>query len=153
MDHIDRKILDLLQIDATLSVADLGERVGLSNGPCWRRVKRLEDEGYITRRVALLDRVKANVSMTVFVMIRTSRHSAEWLEMFRQAIESIPEIIGAWRLTGQEDYLLHIVVPDVSSYDDVYKRMIAKLEFADISASISMEVLKSTTAVPTSYIK
>ncbi|KQY13918.1 Lrp/AsnC family transcriptional regulator [Rhizobium sp. Root482] len=153
MDSLDRKILDLLQADATLPVSELAERIGLSNGPCWRRVKKLEDEGYISRRVALLDRTKANVSTTVFVMIRTSRHTVEWLELFRGAIEKIPEIIGAWRLTGQDDYLLHIVVPDVAMYDSVYKRMITQLEFSNISASISMEEIKSTTAVPTNYIK
>ena len=153
MDNLDRKILDLLQQDATMPIAELALALGLSNGPCWRRVKKLESEGYIARRVAILDRTKANVPTTVFVTIRTARHTLEWLKLFREAIDRIPEIIGAWRLTGQDDYLLQIVVPDVTTYDSVYKRIITQLEFSDISASISMEEIKCTTAVPTNYIK
>jgi Lrp/AsnC family transcriptional regulator len=152
MDAIDRKILDILQADATVPVATIADRVGLSAAPCWRRIKRLEDDGVIKRRVALVDRRKANVPMTLFVSVRTTRHAGQWLEDFRRVISDIPEIVEAWRLTGEVDYLLRIVVPDVDTYDVVYKRLINRLEFADISSAIAMEELKYTTAIPTDYL-
>ena len=152
MDAIDRKILDILQADATVPVAAIADRVGLSTAPCWRRIKRMEDEGVIKRRVALVDRRKANVPMTLFVSVRTTRHAGQWLEDFRRVISDIPEIVEAWRLTGEVDYLLRIVVPDVDTYDVVYKRLINRLEFADISSAIAMEELKYTTAIPTDYL-
>ena len=152
MDAIDRKILDILQVDATVPVATIADRVGLSAAPCWRRIKRLEDDGVIKRRVALVDRRKANVPMTLFVSVRTTRHAGQWLEDFRRVISDIPEIVEAWRLTGEVDYLLRIVVPDVDTYDVVYKRLINRLEFADISSAIAMEELKYTTAIPTDYL-
>lgn len=152
MDQIDRKILDLLQEDTTLPIATIAEKVGLSGAPCWRRIKRLEDEGVIRKRVALVDRRKANVPMTVFVSVRTTRHTLDWVKEFRRMVLDIPEIMEVWRLTGEIDYLLRIVVPDVDAYDAVYKRLINRLEFADISAAIAMEEMKYTTAVPTTYI-
>jgi Lrp/AsnC family transcriptional regulator len=152
MDAIDRKILDILQVDADVPVATIAERVGLSAAPCWRRIKRLEDEGVITRKVALVDRRKANVPMTLFVSVRTTRHAVEWLEGFRRVIADISEIVEAWRLTGEVDYLLRIVVPDIDAYDAVYKRLISRLEFADVSSAIAMEEMKFTTAIPTDYL-
>jgi Lrp/AsnC family transcriptional regulator len=152
MDAIDRKILDILQADATVPVAAIAEKVGLSAAPCWRRIKRMEDDGVIRRRVALVDRRKANVPMTLFVSVRTTRHVAQWLEDFRRVIADIAEIVEAWRLTGEVDYLLRIVVPDIDTYDVVYKRLINRLEFADISSAIAMEELKYTTAIPTDYL-
>jgi Lrp/AsnC family transcriptional regulator len=152
MDAIDRKILDILQADATVPVAMIADRVGLSAAPCWRRIKRMEDDGVIKRRVALVDRRKANVPMTLFVSVRTTRHAGQWLEDFRRVTSDIPEIVEAWRLTGEVDYLLRIVVPDIDTYDVVYKRLINRLEFADISSAIAMEELKYTTAIPTDYL-
>lgn len=152
MDQIDCKILDLLQDDATLAIASIAEKVGLSGAPCWRRIKRLEDAGVIRKRVALVDRRKANVPMTVFVSIRTTRHTVEWVKEFRRMVLDIPEIMEVWRLTGETDYLLRVVVPDVDAYDAVYNRLINRLEFADVSAAIAMEEMKYTTAVPTNYI-
>ncbi len=125
---------------------------GLSAAPCWRRIKRMEDDGVIRRRVALIDRRKANVPMTLFVSVRTTRHVVQWLEDFRRVISDIPEIVEAWRLTGEIDYMLRIVVPDVDAYDAVYKRLISKLEFADISSAIAMEEMKYTTAILTDYL-
>lgn len=148
LDAIDRRILRVLQEDAALPMADLGERVGLTAGPCWRRVKRLEEAGYIRARVALLDRGKLGLPMTVFMTIRTARHSADWVLGFREAVRDIPEIIEAWRLAGQDDYVLKIVVPDIAAYDAVYQTLIARVEFSDISSSIVMEELKNTTALP-----
>jgi Lrp/AsnC family transcriptional regulator len=126
--------------------------VGLSTAPCWRRIRRLEEDGVIVRRVALLNRRKTNVPMTVFVSVKAPRHAVEWLQAFRRAIADIPEIVEAWRLTGEADYLLRIVVPDVETYDAVYQRLIGKLEFSDISSAIAMEEMKYTTAIPTNYI-
>jgi Lrp/AsnC family transcriptional regulator len=152
MDAIDRKILDILQVDATVPVAAIAEKVGLSAAPCWRRIKRLEDDGVIKRRVALVDRRKAKVPMTLFVSVRTTRHAVQWVEDFRRVISDISEIVEAWRLTGEVDYLLRIVVPDVDAYDAVYKRLINRLEFADVSSAIAMEEMKYTTAIPTDYL-
>lgn len=153
LDAIDRKILDLLQLDAAISIASLGDKVGLSSGPCWRRVRRLEESGYITGRVALVDRRKLNVATVVFLKVKAPKHAAEWSEEFRAVVETFPEIVGAWRLTGDVDYLLRIVVPDVEAYDALYKRLIMRLEFSDLSASISMEEMKYSTAVPTLYAR
>jgi Lrp/AsnC family transcriptional regulator len=152
MDAIDRKILDILQVDATVPVATIAEKVGLSAAPCWRRIKRLDDDGVIKRRVALVDRRKAKVPMTLFVSVRTTRHAVQWVEDFRRVISDISEIVEAWRLTGEVDYLLRIVVPDVDAYDAVYKRLINRLEFADVSSAIAMEEMKYTTAIPTDYL-
>lgn len=153
IDALDRRILDVLQQDATLPVATIAERVGLSPAPCWRRIKKLEVSGIITRRVALIDRRKANVPTTVFVAVKAPRHAAEWSEAFRRVVEGFPEIVEAWRLTGEIDYLLRIVVPDIATYDAVYRRLIARLEFSNLSASIAMEEMKFTTAVPTIYME
>jgi len=152
MDAIDRKILDILQVDATVPVATIAEKVGLSAAPCWRRIKRMDDDGVIKRRVALVDRRKAKVPMTLFVSVRTTRHAVQWVEDFRRVISDISEIVEAWRLTGEVDYLLRIVVPDVDAYDAVYKRLINRLEFADVSSAIAMEEMKYTTAIPTDYL-
>jgi Lrp/AsnC family transcriptional regulator len=152
MDAADRKILDILQADASVSVATIAEKIGMSTAPCWRRIRKLEEDGVITRRVALLNRRKANVPMTVFVTVKAPRHAVEWLQAFRKLITDIPEIVEAWRLTGEADYQLRIVVPDIETYDVVYQRMISRLEFSDISSSIAMEEMKYTTAIPTSYI-
>jgi Lrp/AsnC family transcriptional regulator len=115
------------------------DQVELSAAPCWRRIKKLEEEGIIVRRVALIDRRKANVPMTVFVAVRAPRHASEWLDAFRKLIASVPEIVEAWRLTGDTDYLLRIIVPNIDAYDAVYQRMIARLEFSDVNFSIAME--------------
>ncbi|MCK9914355.1 Lrp/AsnC family transcriptional regulator [Microbacteriaceae bacterium K1510] len=152
MDAIDRKILDILQADASVPIATIAEKVGMSTAPCWRRIRKLEEDGVITRRVALLNRRKANVPMTVFVTVKAPRHAVEWLQAFRKLIANIPEIVEAWRLTGEADYQLRIVVPDIETYDVVYQRMISRLEFSDISSAIAMEEMKYTTAIPTNYI-
>ncbi|WP_341988916.1 Lrp/AsnC family transcriptional regulator [Azorhizobium sp. AG788] len=151
-DAIDCRILDLLQEDALMSAAAVADKVGLSPTPCWRRIKKLEDDGIILKRVALLDRRKVNVPLTVFVAVKAPRHAMEWLEAFRRVITDIPEIVEAWRLTGETDYLLRLVVPDIETYDAVYQRLISRLEFSNLSSSLAMEEMKFTTAVPTSYM-
>ena len=151
IDSIDRALLVALQKDAGEPVSAIAERIGISQSQCWRRIRRLEEDGTICRRVALLDRRKANVPLTVFVALRTARHSAEWLDGFRRAISPITEVVEAWRLTGRDDYLIKLVLPDVEAYDRVYQRLIEKVEFLDVSASIAMEEMKFTTEIPTTY--
>jgi len=151
LDAKDLGILGILQRDAMMPVAEIAEQVGLSTTPCWRRIQKLEAEGVIRRRVALLDPAALNVPVSVFVAVRTSRHSAEWLEQFRQALEGIPEIVEAYRMSGEIDYLLRVVVPDIAGYDAVYKRLIERIELADVTSSFSMEEMKHTTALPLDY--
>ncbi|TWG92478.1 Lrp/AsnC family transcriptional regulator [Mesorhizobium sp. J18] len=151
LDEIDRKILDILQRDSDRAVSAIAEEVNLSSTPCWRRIKRLEESGIIKRRVAIVDRRLMNVSMTIFIGIKAPRHEMSWLNAFRSLIEEIPEVVEAYRLTGATDYVIKVVVPDIETYDAVYKKMISKLEFSEINSSISMEEMKFTTAVPTSY--
>ena len=151
MDSLDRKILHLLQEDATLPVATIAERVGLTATPCWRRIQKLEEAGIIRRRVALLDRVRLKVGVTVFVAVRTNQHNMAWYERFARAVSEIDEIVGFYRMSGEVDYLLHVVVPDIAGYDAVYKRLIARIELSDVSSSFAMEVIKETTRLPLSY--
>lgn len=151
-DETDRRILDILQEDSDRPVTAIAEEVGLSPTPCWRRIKRLEEAGVIRGRVAVVDQRRANVPMTVFIGVKAPRHEMTWLTAFRALLEEIPEIVEAYRLTGDTDYILKVLVPDVASYDIVYKKMIQSLEFSEISASIAMEELKFTTAVPTAYL-
>jgi Lrp/AsnC family transcriptional regulator len=153
MDRLDRRILDLLQHDGSLTAADIAERVGLSKAPCWRRIQRLQETGVITRTVALLDAKALNVGTTVFVTIKTASHSAAWLEKFIRTVREIPEVTEIHRLSGEADYLLRIVVPDIDAYDDVYKSLIAGCDFSDVSASFSLETIKHTTALPLSYLR
>ena len=150
-DEVDRRILDLLQ-ERDRPVAALAEEVGLSQTPCWRRVRKLEETGVIVGRVALVDHRRAGVPMTVFIGITAPRHEISWLNRFRDLIEDIPEVVEAYRLTGPTDYILKVLVPDIEAFDLVYKSMIEQLEFSQINSSIAMEELKFTTAVPTTYL-
>jgi Lrp/AsnC family transcriptional regulator len=151
MDAIDRKILACLQEDATLPVTQVAERVGLSNTPCWRRIQNLEKAGVIRKRVALLDARKMNVGVTVFVRLRTSQHDQAWLEAFARSVPLIEEVVEVYRMSGEIDYLLRVVVPDIDGFDAVYKRLIEAVPFADVSSNFAMEEIKNTTAVPVRY--
>jgi len=153
MDTIDRKILSVLQTDATLPVAAIAERVGLTTTPCWRRIQALEKNSVITRRVALLDPDKLNVGVTVFVRVRTSQHGYDWLERFARAVAAIDEVVEFYRMSGDIDYLLRVVVPDIAAYDAVYKRLIQIADLADVSSSFAMERIKYTTALPVAYAR
>ena len=148
MDRSDRKILECLQRDASLSVADLAERVGLSTTPCWKRVRRLEDEGYIQRRVALVDRAKLGLKVTVFVSVRTNEHDAAWLENFAHVAATFPEIVELYRMSGEVDYLIKVVVADVEGYDRFYKKLIKAVKLTDVSSAFAMEQIKYTTELP-----
>ena len=148
LDAIDKSLLRHVQQDASLSIEQLAERVNLSRNACWRRLKRLEDEGVIRARVALADPVKLNLELTVFIAVRTSRHDADWATRFHQAVQDIPELLGVYRTAGDIDYILHARVPNVAAYDRLYKKLTARIEMQDVSASFVMEEIKDTTVVP-----
>ena len=152
MDRIDREILALLQENADIPLSEVASRVRLSSTPCWRRIQRLEEQGYIRRRVAILDSKKLNVGVTVFVLLRTNRHNQEWFENLRKVVDSIPEIVDFYRMSGTIDYLLRVAVPDIAAYDDVYKKLTRHIEIYEVSSSFAMEEIKHTSALPLDYL-
>lgn len=147
-DDIDRKILISLQNDASLSVDQLADSINLSRNACWRRVKRMESDGTISRRIALVNPESVDLGLSVFVMIKAYGHDPNWLAKFKSAVSLMPEIIGAHRMSGDLDYVLRVRVRDVKAYDDFYQRLIAKVPVADLSASFVMEDIKDTTCLP-----
>lgn len=153
MDKKDREILGLLQRDASLSVAAIAQKVHLSPGPCWRRIRALEGAGYIRRRVAILDPDKINVGTTVFVTLKTNRHDADWFDSFAAAVKAIPEVVEFHRMSGDVDYLVRLAIPDIAAYDRVYKQLIRVGGLSDVSASFALECIKSTTELPLDYIR
>ena len=148
MDAIDRKILAALQEDASLSVAEIGSRVGLSSTPCWKRIQRLEADGIITKRVALIDQDKIGLGITVFVSIETGDHSQDWLARFAELVGAMPEVMEFYRMAGDVDYMLRVVVPDIAGYDTFYKKLIATVALKNVTSRFAMERIKSTTALP-----
>jgi Lrp/AsnC family transcriptional regulator len=151
IDAMDRKILAILQDDCTIPVAEIGKQVGLSTTPCWRRIQRLEADGVIEKRVALLNPRKVGAGVTVFVTVSTSHHTRDWLERFASAIRDFPEVAEFYRMSGQIDYMLRVVVPDIESYDAFYKRLISRIELSNVNSSFAMEQIKYTTALPLNY--
>jgi Lrp/AsnC family transcriptional regulator len=148
MDAIDRKILSVLQDDASLSVAEIGNRVGLSSTPCWKRIQKLEAEGVIQKRVAIVDQDKIGLGVTVFVSVETGDHSGDWLKNFAAVVGAMPEVQEFYRMAGDVDYMLRVVVPDIHGYDAFYKRMIATVPLKNVTSRFAMEKIKSTTALP-----
>ena len=148
IDTIDRKLLAELQRDAGQSLETLGERIGLSRNAAWRRIRRLEEDGLIRGRVALVDPDGLGLGLQVFIQIRTRRHDPGWLDDFARATRSMPEILGAYRMSGDLDYLIRARVVDMKAYDALYQRLIRQVELSDVSASFVMEELKETTALP-----
>lgn len=148
LDPTDRRLLALLQEDSTISIADLAERVSLSPTPCWKRVKRLERVGLIRSRVALLDRASLGLDVTVFVAVRTTQHSDEWLQTFAEGVARIPEVVEFYRMSGEVDYLLKVVARDIADYDRIYRKLIKVAPLHDVSSSFAMQEIKSTTALP-----
>jgi Lrp/AsnC family transcriptional regulator len=148
MDAIDRKILAVLQKDASLSVAEIGNRVGLSSTPCWKRIQRLEADGVIQRRVAVVDQDKLGLGVTVFVSIETGDHSEDWLRRFAETVSALPEVMEFYRMAGDVDYMLRVVVPDIPGYDAFYKRLIATVPLKNVTSRFAMEKIKSTTELP-----
>ncbi|MDQ8727272.1 Lrp/AsnC family transcriptional regulator [Bradyrhizobium sp. LHD-71] len=148
LDAIDRKILAVLQEDASLSVAEIGERVGLSSTPCWKRIQRLEAEDIILRRVALVDQNKIGLGITVFVSVESSDHSENWLKTFADAVSAMPEVMEFYRMAGDVDYMLRVVVADMQSYDAFYKKLISTVALKNVTSRFAMEKIKSVTALP-----
>jgi Lrp/AsnC family transcriptional regulator len=148
MDAIDRKILVLLQDDASLSVAEIGHQVGLSSTPCWKRIQKLEAEGVIAKRVALVDPDKVGLGITVLVSIETSDHSEEWLDRFAKTVGAMPEVMEFYRMAGDVDYMLRVVAADMHAYDQFYKRLIGAVPLKNVTSRFAMERIKSTTALP-----
>lgn len=151
LDDRDRKLLALLQRDSDVSLAELSDRLHLSASACSRRIARLREEGYITRNVAVADRQRLRLGTTVFVMIKTAHHTADWLDRFRSGVIDIPEIVEVHRLAGNLDYIIKIVVMDIAHYDAIYKRLVSRIDLFDVSAYISMETLKDERAMPPDY--
>ena len=143
LDRLDRDILRLITEDASLSLADIAGKVGLTPTPCWKRIRRMEQDGIILRRVAVLDPAKVGLPVSVFVAIETADHSSDWLERFAAVIRDTPEIVDAWRMSGDVDYLLHVVVADIASYDRFYRTLIAALPLRNVSSRFSMERMKA----------
>lgn len=148
MDKFDRALLDILQSDCTKPVGEIADLVGLGTTACWRRIQKLEEAGFIRGRVALLDGVKLNVGVSVFVFIKTSQHNSEWLDEFHRAAASIEEVLEIHRMAGDSDYLLRVAVPDIAAYDGVYKQLIRIPGLTDVSSSFSMEQIKYSTKLP-----
>jgi Lrp/AsnC family transcriptional regulator len=148
MDPIDKKILELLQQDATLSIAEIGERVGLSQTPCWKRIQKLEASGVLERRVALLNPEKIGLGLTVFVSVETADHSEAWLARFAELVAAMPEVLEFYRMAGDVDYMLRVVVEDMQAYDAFYKRLISAVALKNVTSRFAMERVKSTTILP-----
>lgn len=151
LDKYDRKILALLQENADLPLTELAEQVSLTKNPCWRRIQKLQSSGLIRKKVVLLDAKQLNLGVTVFVNIRTTQHTVEWLEKFAEVVNDIPEIVEFYRMSGDVDYMLKIVVPSIEAYDAVYKKMIKRIEIFNVSSYFAMEEIKNTTELPLAY--
>ncbi len=143
LDETDRQILRLLARDATLSLADIGAAVGLTPNPCWKRIRRLEQAGVIAGRIAVLDPAKIGLPVSVFVALETADHSADWLERFAKVVADMPEIVQAWRMSGDVDYLLHVVVPDLPAYDAFYQRLIGAVPLRNVTSRFALERMKA----------
>ncbi|MBV9981864.1 Lrp/AsnC family transcriptional regulator [Bradyrhizobium sp.] len=148
IDAIDRKILGVLQEDASLSVVEIGERVGLSATPCWKRIQKLEAEGIITGKVVLVDQNRIGLGLSVFVSVESSDHSDEWLKKFATAVSAMPEVMEFYRMAGDVDYMLRVVVADMPSYDIFYKKLIGAVALKNVTSRFAMEKIKSVTALP-----
>lgn len=147
MDSMDKKLLRLVQVDASLSVGELAERVGVSKSACWRRIQKLEQAGIIRRRVTLLDPARVGLGLTVFITLRTNQHNEAWAQQFRELVQGMAGVLEVYRLGGQLDYLVKAVVADMPDYDRLYQQLIGA-DLADVSASFVMEEIKATTVLP-----
>jgi len=152
MDDIDKKILSLLQVNADIPVAELSKKVNLSSTPCWLRINKLYKQGYIKKKVAVIDRSKINLSTVAFVQIRTSQHNMAWSKKFIEGVKEMDEVVEFYRLSGTTDYLLKVLVPSIDKFDEFYKKLTDKVELSDVTTSFSMEELKQTSNLPLNYI-
>lgn len=148
MDEFDHRLLRRLQRDCAQSLDSLAEQVGLSRNACWRRIRQLEERAIIRARVALLDPAKIDRGLTVFISIRTNQHDEKWMALFESAVRELPDILGAYRTSGETDYILRARVADMAAYDDLYRRLVHKVPLSDVSATFVMEEIKDTTEIP-----
>lgn len=148
MDAVDKEILRLLQQDASITVKQIADQVNLSTAPCWKRIRRLEEAGVIRARVALLDAKKVNADITVFVQIKTDKHTKDWIEKFARAVNELPEALEIYRMSGEVDYLIKVAVSSIDAYDRFYKDLISRVELYNVTSSFAMERIKYTTALP-----
>ena len=152
MDDIDKKILSLLQVNADIPVAELSKKVNLSSTPCWLRINKLYKQGYIKKKVAVIDRAKINLSTVAFVQIRTSQHNMAWSKKFIEGVKEMDEVVEFYRLSGTTDYLLKVLVPSIDKFDEFYKKLTDKIDLSDVTTSFSMEEIKQTSNLPLHYI-
>jgi len=152
MNDIDKKILSLLQINSDIPIAELSKKVNLSSTPCWLRINKLYKQGYIKKKVAVIDRVKINLSTVAFVQIRTSQHNMAWSKKFIEGVKEMDEVVEFYRLSGTTDYLLKVLVPSIDKFDEFYKKLTDKIDLSDVTTSFSMEELKQTSSLPLKYI-
>jgi len=152
MDDIDKKILSLLQINADIPVAELSKKVNLSSTPCWLRINKLYKQGYIKKKVAVIDRAKINLSTVAFVQIRTSQHNMAWSKKFIEGVKEMDEVVEFYRLSGTTDYLLKVLVPSIDKFDEFYKKLTNKIDLSDVTTSFAMEEIKQTSNLPLNYI-
>ena len=148
LDELDRKILYYLQRDASMTIKEIAQKVHLSPTPCWKRIQRMEEEGIIRARVALLDPAKVDAAVTVFIAIKTDQHNSAWSEKFAFEMSSIPEIMEIYRMSGEVDYILRVVVPDIAAFDNLYKKIIDRIALSNVTSSFAIEQMKYTTALP-----
>ena len=148
LNEIDLRLIAILQQDASIAVDELASRVGLTKTPCWRRLQKLDKSGVIKRKVALLDAKLLDLSVSVFVQVKTSKHDSDWLEQFSATVSAFPEVVDFYRMSGEYDYLLRVVVKDIASYDAFYQRFIQATSLTDVTSSFAMEEIKRSTELP-----
>ncbi len=151
MNEIDKKILSILQDNADIPIAELSKKVNLSATPCWARINKLYKQGYIKKKVAVVDRLKINLSVIAFVQIRTSQHSMNWSKRFIKAVTEMEEVVEFYRLSGTVDYIFKVLVPSIEKYNEFYKKLTDKIDFSEVTSSFSMEEIKYTSNLPLNY--
>jgi len=152
MNEIDKKILSILQVNADIPIAELSKKVNLSATPCWARINKLYKQGYIKKKVAIVDRFKINLSVVAFVQVRTNQHNMLWSKQFIKAVKEMEEVVEFYRLSGTTDYLLKVLVPSIDKFDEFYKKLTDKIDLSDVTTSFSMEEIKQTSNLPLNYI-
>ncbi len=151
MNEIDKKILSILQDNADIPIAELSKKVNLSATPCWARINKLYKQGYIKKKVVVVDRLKINLSVIAFVQIRTSQHSMNWSKRFIKAVTEMEEVVEFYRLSGTVDYIFKVLVPSIEKYNEFYKKLTDKIDFSEVTSSFSMEEIKYTSNLPLNY--
>lgn len=151
-DGADKVILTCLQSNANMPIAEIAEQVGLSISPCWRRIQLLEERGVIQKRVGLLSPEKLGLFMTVFVQVKAAKHDKVWLDKFAKHADSFAQVTEFYRMSGEYDYLLKVLVPDMASFDTFYKRFVAGIDLQDVTSSFAMENIKYSTAMPLDHL-